>query len=113
MVNNISFNVWGVHSGTNFNISAGAKNGEFCSTEVNQNNLIQQDGTLTPAFYKMRSTILAQLNQSEEQFPIPAAIPTMAIDTFFVRKFSTIFDQTPMVVNTSTNPLNFEQMQQN
>ncbi|MEI7986285.1 MAG: glycoside hydrolase family 35 protein [Armatimonadota bacterium] len=114
MKNKKSFNFYVIHGGTNFGFTAGANSGgkgyEPDITSYDYDAPIGEQGNATPKYNAMREYMAKNLGSALP--PVPAAIPTIAIDTIRMDMWTSIWEQLP-APKLVTNPLTFEAVDQN
>jgi beta-galactosidase len=97
--NKKSFNFYVVHGGTNFGFTAGANSGgkgyEPDVTSYDYDAPIDEQGRATPKFAMLRAQISAALGASETVPPVPAPIPSIAIPSFAMRPFASLWRNLP------------------
>ena len=111
-----SFNLYMFHGGTSFGFTAGANNGgkgyEPDLTSYDYGSPVNEQGCLTPAYYKLRSQLAAYLPAGQSLPQPPAPIPAMEIPPIQMRSWSSLWDQLPKPKSVE-QPLCFEAMGQN
>lgn len=110
--NRKSFNLYVVHGGTNFGLTAGANSGgkgyEPTITSYDYDAPINEQGRPTPKFMAMRDLIgkVAPLP------PVPAPIPTMTLPPIEMMRWTSVWDHLPKPI-LSPQPKTFESLGQN
>ena len=111
-----SFNLYVVHGGTNFGFTAGANSGgkgyEPDVTSYDYDAPIDEQGRATPKYEMLRAQIAAALPASEAPPPVPAPIPAVAIPSFEMRPFASLWNHLPAPI-AAVHPRPFEFYGQN
>lgn len=114
--NDISFNFYMVHGGTNFGFTSGAN---FTAQNPIQPQLtsydydapIAENGAPTPKYMAIRQ--LMERYQSRPLPPVPAALPVIEIGHIAMKSDESVFDRvTQMEPEVSAQPLTFEALGQ-
>lgn len=112
--NNFSFNIYVIHGGTNFGLTAGANNnGEIIQPDVTSYDYgspITEQGLPTSLYQKYREAIQDAID--EKLIDIPDPIPVMNLSSVELKKVADIWAQTPQV-STSDDAKHFEFFDQN
>lgn len=112
MDNKKSFNLYMIHGGTNFGFTAGAnsKNNEYEPdvTSYDYDAPINEQGWATPKYIALRNLIGSYLPKGVKKMPeIPDPIPAIEIPTFFLERFTSIWDNLPQPIESEL-PKSFE-----
>lgn len=111
MDNKKSFNFYVIHGGTNFGFTAGANSGgkgyEPDITSYDYDAPINEQGRPTAKYFALRKLIGSYLPKREKLPQIPDTIPAVDIPLIFPSRFTSIWDNLPVPVNSVT-PNTFE-----
>jgi hypothetical protein len=109
MDHNRSFNLYVIHGGTNFGLTAGANSGgkgyEPDVTSYDYDAPIDEQGRPTPKYFALRRLLQATS-------PLPDLIPTMSIPPFTPEIWTSIWDNLPRPIH-EVQPKPFEAYGQN
>ena len=111
MDNKKSYNFYVVHGGTNFGYTAGANSGrkgyEPDITSYDYDAPVNEQGKPTPKYMALRNLIGSYLPKGEKLPPIPDEIPAIEIPGISMQRFTSVWDNLPVAVN-SVQPKTFE-----
>ncbi|MCU0472618.1 MAG: beta-galactosidase [Bacteroidales bacterium] len=107
MDNKKSFNLYVIHGGTNFGFTAGANSGskeyEPDVTSYDYDAPINEQGWVTPKYLALRNLIGSYLPKGVRKLPkIPDPVPAIEIPLFFPERFTSIWDNLPLPVESET-----------
>lgn len=113
--NDISFNLYMFHGGTNFGFTAGAnmsKDYQPTTTSYDYGAPIGEYGNYTPFYYDLRKELLLRDGLTENDRPLPHAPKTQKIGKVVLTEFAGLFSNLDNLSKEveSTCPLTFAQM---
>ena len=92
-----SFNLYLVHGGSNFGITAGANNGgagyEPDVTSYDYGSPVDEQGRATPAYHALRRQLASYLPAGQTLPDIPEPIPTIVIPEIRMERWSGLWEQ--------------------
>ena len=93
----ISFSLYMTHGGTNWGHWAGANSPGYAPdvTSYDYDAPINEQGTPTPKFYKLRETLAKYMDKGEKQPKVPKVIPVVAVDEFEFESVAPLFANLP------------------
>lgn len=93
----ISFSLYMAHGGTSFGQWGGANAPPYSAmaTSYDYNAPIGEQGNTTDKFFAVRDLLKNYLQEGETLGEIPAAMPVIAIPTFYLKETANIFDNLP------------------
>ncbi|MEQ1821525.1 MAG: beta-galactosidase [Fimbriimonadaceae bacterium] len=101
LTNNVSFNLYMFHGGTNWGFMQGSNGGgndfNVDTTSYDYDSPLDESGKLTPKFKAFRDAILASGVQAPEPVEDPVSRP---IDRFLVNEVVSLFDNLPTPVHS-------------
>ncbi|HBG70080.1 MAG: beta-galactosidase [Bacteroidetes bacterium GWF2_43_63] len=109
--NKISFNLYVLHGGTNFDFYAGANSGgtgyQPDITSYDYDAPINEQGQPTPKYFALQKEILKYKTKSEKRFKMPEPVPAMEIPEIAMTEFASVWNALPEPV-LSVQPKPFE-----
>lgn len=111
-----SFNLYVIHGGTNFGLTAGANSGgkgyEPDVTSYDYDAPVNEQGLPTPKYYALRNLLASYLPKGRKLPAIPEPIPTLHIDSIPMVVYTSIWDnlREPLA---AVQPVPFEAFDQN
>lgn len=112
--NDVSFNLYMFHGGTNFGFMQGANGGandyNVDTTSYDYDSALNESGRVTPKYLAFRELILS--HTKEQVPPIPIMAPTMALPPIQLTRGEPLLGM-PRVGETVPHPLTFEDLDQN
>jgi hypothetical protein len=114
--NHKSFNVYVVHGGTNFGLTAGANTGghgyEPDITSYDYDAPISENGSPTPKYFALRGLIAASLPPGEKLPDVPAPLPAMALPAIPMERTCSLWGHLSAPI-AMAQPRTFESFGQN